>query len=43
MEPLLGGRLSNVHDHIAVKLKTRKPDSSVASWAFRFAGSFRAS
>ncbi len=40
MEPLLGGRLSNVHDHIAVKLKTRKPDSSVASWAFRFAGSF---
>ena len=40
MEPLLGGRLSNVHDHIAAKLKQRCPDASVASWAFRFAGSF---
>ena len=40
MEPLLGVRLSNVHDHIAAKLKQRKPESSVASWAFRFAGSF---
>ncbi len=39
MEPLLGGRLSNVHDHIATKLKQRTPESSVASWAFRFAGS----
>lgn len=40
MEPLLGGRLSNVHDHIAAKLKQRSPESSVASWAFRFAGTF---
>lgn len=40
MEPLLGGRLSNVHDHIAARLKQRRPDMSVASWAFRFAGSF---
>ncbi len=24
MEPLLGGRLSNVHDHIAAKLKQRR-------------------
>ena len=40
MEPLLGGRLSNVHDHITAKLKQRKPESSVASWAFRFSGSF---
>ena len=40
MEPLLGGRLSNVHDHIAAHLKQRRPSSSVASWAFRFAGSF---
>ena len=40
MEPLLGGRLSNVHDHIAAKLKQRSPEASVASWAFRFAGSF---
>ena len=39
MEPLLGGRLSNVHDHIVAKLKQREPDASVASWAFRFAGS----
>ena len=40
MEPLLGGRLSNVHNHIAAMLKQRKPQASVASWAFRFAGSF---
>lgn len=40
MEPLLGGRLSNVHDHIAAKLRQRRPEASVASWAFRFAGSF---
>lgn len=39
MEPLLGGRLSKVHDHIAVQLKQRAPQRSVASWAFRFAGS----
>ena len=40
MEPLLGGRLSNVPDHIVAHLKQRRPSSSVASWAFRFAGSF---
>ena len=40
MEPLLGGRLSKVHDHIVNKLKQREPEQSVASWAFRFAGSF---
>lgn len=40
MEPLLGGRLSKVHDHIVGRLKQREPDRSVASWAFRFAGSF---
>ena len=39
MEPLLGGRLSKVHDHIALKLRQRRPEASVASWAFRFAGS----
>lgn len=39
MEPLLGGRLSNVPDHVAARLKQRDPDSSVASWAFRYAGS----
>ena len=40
MEPLLGGRLSNLPDHIVTRLKRQRPESSVASWAFRFAGSF---
>lgn len=40
MEPLLGGRLSNVSDNIVARLKQREPEKSVASWAFRFAGSF---
>lgn len=39
MEPLLGGRLSNVPEHIVTRLKQRRPNASVASWAFRFAGS----
>ena len=39
MEPLLGGRLSNLPDHIVARLKQQRPESSVASWAFRFAGS----
>ncbi len=38
MEPLLGGRLSNVPQHITARLKERNPQGSVASWAFRFAG-----
>lgn len=38
MEPLLGGRLSKVPEHIADRLKERNPSGSVASWAFRFAG-----
>lgn len=37
MEPLLGGRLSNVPNPIAVQLKKRDPERSVASWAFRHA------
>ena len=40
MEPLLGGRLSKVHDHIVARLKQQEPERSIASWAFRFAGSF---
>ena len=40
MEPLLGGRLSNVPDNVMAQLKQRDPERSVASWAFRFAGSF---
>ncbi len=38
MEPLLGGRLSKVPQHIADLLKERNPQGSIASWAFRFAG-----
>lgn len=38
MEPLLGGRLSKVPDHIVARLKQREPERSVASWAFRYAG-----
>ena len=40
MEPLLGGRLSRVPDKIVAKLKQREPEKSVASWAFRFAGTW---
>ncbi len=40
MEPLLGGRLSSLPQHLVNKLLQREPESSVASWAFRFAGSF---
>jgi predicted aldo/keto reductase-like oxidoreductase len=39
MEPLLGGRLSKLPDHVVGRLKQRNPENSVASWAFRFAGS----
>lgn len=38
MEPLLGGRLANVPDNIVARLKQREPERSVASWAFRYAG-----
>ena len=40
MEPLLGGRLANVPEGIAKQMKEREPDKSLASWAFRFCGSF---
>ena len=39
MEPLQGGRLSNVPQYIAARMKARDPEHSVASWAFRYAGS----
>ena len=39
MEPLLGGRLSKVPDHVVAHFKQRKPEDSVASWAFRYIGS----
>ena len=40
MEPLLGGRLSNVPDYIVAMLKQREPENSIASWAFRFAATY---
>jgi predicted aldo/keto reductase-like oxidoreductase len=39
MEPLLGGRLSNLPTHIVSRLKEQNPLGSAASWAFRFVGS----
>ena len=38
MEPLLGGRLSEVPVPVAEQFKEREPERSVASWAFRFCG-----
>ena len=38
MEPLLGGRLANLPQYLANDLKKRDPERSVASWAFRYAG-----
>ncbi len=38
MEPLLGGRLANVPENVVAKMKSRDAQASVASWAFRFAG-----
>lgn len=40
MEPLLGGRLANLPDAVAAKMKEREPQMSLASWAFRFCGSY---
>ena len=38
MEPLLGGRLANMPQYLAKELKSRAPERSLASWAFRYAG-----
>ena len=38
MEPLLGGRLASLPEHIVKQLQEREPESPVARWAFRFAG-----
>lgn len=40
MEPLLGGKLATLPNDIGGNLKRMRPDDSIASWAFRFAGSF---
>jgi len=39
MEPLLGGRLANLNHSAMELLKQINPDATIASWAFRFAGS----
>ena len=38
MEPLLGGRLAKVPKYVVNELKQRDPEKSIASWAFRYAG-----
>ena len=38
MEPLLGGRLASHTQHLMARLKENRPTASIASWAFRFAG-----
>lgn len=38
MEPLLGGRLASLPQYLAAELKQRDPEHSIASWAFRYAG-----
>lgn len=40
MEPLLGGRLAKLPEAVAARLKERETEKSVASWAFRFCGSY---
>lgn len=40
MEPLLGGRLSDIPQYLTRRLKERDPHHSVASWAFRYAGTW---
>lgn len=38
MEPLLGSRLATLPQYLVAEMKKRAPESSVASWAFRYAG-----
>ena len=40
MEPLRGGALAGIPAPLAARLKEREPSRSIASWAFRFCGSF---
>jgi len=39
MEPLLGGRLAKTHYKAQKIMKQADPEASIASWAFRYAGS----
>ena len=41
MEPLLGGRLAKLPNYLMRELKQRRPEESVASWAFRFCASHK--
>jgi predicted aldo/keto reductase-like oxidoreductase len=41
MEPLLGGQLSRLSSESFNIIKQLRPEDSPASWAFRFAGSFK--
>ncbi len=40
MEPLLGGRLATLNDHLTKLLKENEPNRSLASWAFRYLSMF---
>lgn len=40
MEPLRGGALGSLPKRLSEQLKAIEPDRSIASWAFRFCGSF---
>ena len=40
MEPLRGGALAEIPAQLSDQLKAREPERSVASWAFRYVGSF---
>jgi predicted aldo/keto reductase-like oxidoreductase len=40
MEPLLGGSLATMNYQAMALLKEREPQKSIASWAFRFVGSY---
>ncbi|MFI3331428.1 MAG: aldo/keto reductase [Rikenellaceae bacterium] len=40
MEPNLGGRLGQLPEYLSSMLKEERPNSSIASWAFRYAGTF---
>lgn len=38
MEPIMGGKLAKLPDDVTGELKESRPDDSIASWGFRFAG-----
>lgn len=40
MEPLLGGRLASMPERITTDLQNRDASRSIASWAFRFCGTY---